>query len=116
MKFAMGKTPEWKGKPKSSPLDDDADFQKLVSKVTSGAMKQNDEAGLYIHEIEDGKRLGAKNPARMVRDHLNRILRENELEGDYQVTCRRTIENHVWAVWITRIEVAGAGPRHRKTA
>ena len=63
MKFATGQTPVWKGKPKSSPLDDDEDFQKLVTKITTGAMKPLDGgAGLYINQVEDGKRLPSKEP------------------------------------------------------
>ena len=102
MKFVMGQTPEWAGKPKASPLDDDADFQALRQVIISGSMKPSEEAGLYIHEIEDGKRLGAKNPARMVRDHLNRLLKDNEWEDSYRVTCRLTAQDGVWGVWVKR--------------
>jgi hypothetical protein len=115
MNFAMGPTPEWKGKPKASPLDGDADFQELVAKITSGSLEVGGEgAGLFINQVEDGKRLGAKNPARMVRDHVNRILKQNELEDDHDVTCRQTKYEGVWAVWVTRLDVAG--PNRRKSA
>jgi len=107
MKFAMGQVPEWKPKPKASPLDHDVDFQKLLEKVTSGAVELNDGgAGVYIDQTADGKRLGAKNPARMVRDHLNRILEERELQTEYRVTCRQTAEEDVWAVWVTRLDIS----------
>lgn len=102
MKFVMGQIPEWKGKPKASPLDGDTDFQQLKQAIASGSIRRNDHVGLYVHEIEDGLRLGAKNPARMVRDHLNRFLTENELEANYKVTCRLTAEDHVWGVFVRR--------------
>lgn len=95
----MGQTPEWAGKPKRSSLDDDADFQLLLQKIMNGDIPA-EGAGVYIHEVDDGKRLGAKHPARMVRDHVNRQLKERNLDGSYRVTCRHTIEEHVWAVWI----------------
>ena len=107
MKFVEGQTPEWKGKPKSSSLDNDADFQKLVTEITSGSVK-HEGAGLYIDEVEDGKRLAVKNPARMVRDHLNRILDERGITSDFRVTCRLTSEEGVWAVWVTRLAHEGA--------
>ena len=102
MKFVMGQTPEWKGKPKASPLDGDADFQQLKQVIISGSMKRNEQAGLYVHEIEDGKRLGLKYPARTVRDTLNRLLKDNELEANYKVTCRLTAEDDIWGVFVRR--------------
>jgi hypothetical protein len=102
LKFVIGHAPEWAGKPKASPLDDDADFQALRQTIISGSIKPGEQAGLYINEFEGGKRLGAKNPARMVRDHLNRLLKENELENAYRVTCRLTADDRVWGVWVKR--------------
>jgi hypothetical protein len=104
MEFVVGATPVWKGKPKSSPLDTDTNFQKLVNEITSGVLKADGPgAGLYVQEIADGERLRAKNPARMVRDALNRILKEQQLEESYNVTCRQTVDDGVWAVWVTRL-------------
>jgi hypothetical protein len=102
VKFVIGQTPEWAGKPKASPLDNDADFQALRQAIIGGSMKPGEDAGLYIHETEDGMRLGAKNPARMVRDHLNRLLKDSELENSYRITCRLTAEDGVWGVWVRR--------------
>ena len=65
-------------------------------------MKVQEQAGLLVHEVEDGKRLGAKNPARMVRDALNRMLKDNDLEKNYIVICRRTADDRMWGVWVTR--------------
>jgi len=62
MKFVEGQAPTWKGKPKSSPLDDDPDFQNLIAKITSGEMQIGDTVTLYIDEDEDAKRLGVKKP------------------------------------------------------
>ena len=99
MRFATGQTPEWAGKPKASTLDTDADFQNLKALILSGKMEPAG-AGLYVDEVEDGNRLGAKNPARMVRDHLNRLIKDNGLEHRYDITCRRTAQDGVWGVWV----------------
>jgi hypothetical protein len=105
MKYVSGTPPTWKSKPKVSPLDHDAAFQKLLHKITSGTLKPNDGgAGIYLDHVEDGKRLGAKNPARMVRDHLNRKLEESGLAKEYDVTCRQTATEGEWAVWVTRLD------------
>lgn len=101
MRFQTGKAPQWKGKPKASPLDADADYLKLRTKILSGTMKPSEQAGVYIDQAEDGKRLGAKNPARLVRDHLRRLLKETNLEPDFVITCRQTAEPGVWGVWVT---------------
>ena len=100
MKFVAGKRPEWKGKPKASPLDSDIDFQKLRSMIIGGQMKPFQEAGIKVHDVEDGKRLNTKNPARLVRDHLRRILMEANLKPDYVITCRQTADPGVWGVWV----------------
>jgi hypothetical protein len=100
MRFQAGKKPQWKSKPKTSPLDSDADFLKLKAKILSGKMKPFEEAGLLIDD-SDGKRLGTKNPARLVRDRLRRILEETNLAADFDITCRLTAEPGVWGVWIT---------------
>jgi hypothetical protein len=98
----MGQAPEWAGKPKRSPLDHDEAVQKLRQRIISDDIPV-EGAGVYIHEAEDGKRLAAKNPARMVRDHVNRFLKEHKLDKSYRVTCRQTTEDKVWAVWLTRL-------------
>ena len=100
MKFLAGNKPQWKSKPKASPLDTDVEFLKLRNKIVSNTMKPFEEAGLFIDDT-DGKRLGTKNPARLVRDHLRRTLRELNLEPDFVVTCRQTAEPGVWGVWVT---------------
>ena len=64
-------------------------------------MKPFEQAGLFISEIEDGKRLGAKNPARLVRDRLRRLLKETKLEPNFVLTCRQTADPGVWGVWVT---------------
>lgn len=101
MRFQAGKAPEWQGKPKASPLDADADYLKLRAKILSGTMKPFEQAGLYINTTEDGKRLGTKDPARLVRDHLRRTLKGTNLEPDFDITCRKTAEPGVWGVWVT---------------
>lgn len=100
MKFKLGEMPKWKGKPKANPLDTDIEFQKLCHVITSNTLKPMQYAGVYIHESEDGKRLKAKNPARLVRDHLRKFLRELKLEADYRVIARQTADPGVWAVGV----------------
>lgn len=105
MKYFEGNPPEWKGKPKASPLDHDAKFQKLLTRIIEGSLTVGDGgAGVYVDQVEDGKRLGAKNAWRMVRDHLNRKLKENGLTDKYDVTCRQTATEGIWAVWVTRLD------------
>jgi len=111
VRFAEGQPPKGKGKPKSSPLDGDSDFQELAAKVMHG-MKPRESAGIFIDQVADGKRLGAKNPARMVRDHMNRLLSENEFADLHTVTCFQTEKDGVWAVWVTRLDV---GPNRTKS-
>jgi hypothetical protein len=98
----MGPKPEWAPRPQASPLDDDEAFQALRQAIINGSIRTQEQAGLYINEVDDGRRLGAKNPARMVRDTLIRFLKENKLEGSYSITCRRTAEDGMWGVWVTR--------------
>jgi hypothetical protein len=100
MKFIIGKPPEWKGKPKASPLDTDVDFLKLRTMILSGQMKPFQEAGIKVHDEVDGKRLKTKNPARLVRDHLRRILKDAHMEPDYVITCRQTSTPGEWGVWV----------------
>lgn len=100
MKFKAGETPQWAGKPKTSPLDSDAEFMKLRAKILSGTMKPMEQAGLFV-DPSDGKRLKTKHPARLVRDHLRRTLKETNLEADFVLTCRQTAEPGVWGVWVT---------------
>ena len=113
MKFTIGKPPEWAGKPKASPLDEDVDFQKLVKMIKAGELKPGEEAGLYINEVADGRRLKAKNPARMVRDTINRLLAELDATEDYNVTTRRTSKEGDWGVWITRLAIEVVRSRRR---
>ena len=77
-------------------------IQSLRQVIISGNMKPNEQVGLCIHEIEDGKRFRAKNPARMVRDHLNGLLKDDGWENSYRVTCRLTAQDGVWGVWVKR--------------
>jgi hypothetical protein len=100
MRFQSGQKPQWKSKPKVSPLDGDAEFLKLRSKILSGTMKPFEEAGLFV-DASDGDRLGTKNPARLVRDYLRRVLKDASLEADFDLTCRQTSEPGVWGVWLT---------------
>lgn len=114
MKYVAGQAPEWRGKPKASPLDDDAEFQKFLRKLTGGTMEEGDLVVVYVHQIDDAKRLHVKNPWRMVRDHVNRVLKENGLSESYRVTCRQTTEENVWGVQATRL--ADPHARKRRTA
>jgi len=100
MKFIVGKRPEWKSKPKASPLDTDVEFLKLRNAILTGQLKPFEEAGIEVHEDTDGKRLKVKAPARLIRDHLNRMLKETKLEAEYAVTCRQTDTPGVWGVWV----------------
>jgi hypothetical protein len=118
----MGKQPEWKGKPKASPLDTDMEFQKLRNMIISGQMKPFQQAGIKVHDDVDGKRLKTKNPARLVRDHLNRILKKANLSPDYVVTCRQTSTPGESGIWVTHepreMATTGKGtknPRRRKS-
>jgi hypothetical protein len=103
MKFEAGKRPEWKGKPKASPLDTDVEFVKLRNLILTGQMKLPQEAGLKVHEETDCDRLKTKNPARLVRDHLCRTLKDANLAPDYKLTCRQTTTPGEWGIWVTRI-------------
>lgn len=101
MRFQTGRKPQWAAKPKTTTLDGDADFQKLRAKILSNTMKPFEEAGLFVEEKADGERLRTKNPARLVRDHLRRLLKEVNLEPDFAITCRQTADPGVWGVWVT---------------
>jgi hypothetical protein len=118
MKFVAGKRPEWKGKPKASPLDTDVDFLQLRTMILGGRMKPFEEAGMLIHESTDGVRLNAKNPARLVRDHLRRILKESKLEPDFEITCRLTATPGEWGVWVKHLPremaLSEKADRHRQ--
>jgi hypothetical protein len=103
MKYETGPQPKWKGKPKASPLDTDTEFLKLRNDILSGRFAEFEERGLLIHEHADAKRLQAKNPARLVRDHLRRILKDARLEADYAITCRQTVNPDEWGVWVTHV-------------
>ena len=92
MQFVKGPTPKWKSKPKSSPLDSDIEFQKLCLAITSNTLKPLEWAGIYVNQSSDAIRLEAKHPARLVRDHLRRFLRELNLESDYRLIARQTNE------------------------
>lgn len=43
---------------------DDPDFRALRQAIVSGSVKPNEQAGLYVHEIEHGRQLGVKNPCK----------------------------------------------------
>jgi hypothetical protein len=101
VRFIGGKKPQWKGKPKTSPLDTDVEFLKLRTTILGGKLKPFEFTGIEVYEEQDSKRLKTKNPARLVRDHLRRILREANLEPDYSITCRETSTPGVWAVVVT---------------
>ena len=60
MRFVEGRMPEWAGKARGSVLDQDTNFQTLRQKILGGGMKIREQAGLLVHEVEDGKRLGEK--------------------------------------------------------
>ena len=115
MRFRAGSKPQWKGKPKTSPLDADADFLKLRAKILSGTMKPFEEAGLYV-DPSDGERLRTRHPARLVRDHLRRLLKDASLEASFDLTCRQTAEPGVWGVWVTYVPREGAGKQQRHAA
>lgn len=100
MKFKLGEMPKWKSKPKANPLDADTEFQKLCGVITGNQLKPLQYAGVFVDESVDGKRLKTKNPARLVRDHLRRFLKELHLEADYRVIARQTADPGVWAVGV----------------
>lgn len=100
MEFAIGSMPQWKSKPKTSPLDADVEYQKLCGVISNGSLKPLEYAGVYVNESADAKRLGTKHPARLVRDHLRRLLRATRLESDYRLICRQTNERGLWAVGV----------------
>src|SRR5579859_1813577 len=102
MKFVAGKRPKWKSKPKASSLDTDEEFLKLLTMILGGQMKPFQEAGIKVHEETDSKRFKTKNPARLVRDHLRRMLKEANLEPDYRITCRQTATPGEWGIWVLR--------------
>jgi hypothetical protein len=102
MKFVEGNRPEWKGKPKASLLDTDAEFLELRKVILDGKMEPFQEVGVEVDEEADGKRLKTKNPARLVRDRLKRLLKEENLEALYKVTCRQTATPKKWGVWVLR--------------
>jgi hypothetical protein len=102
MIFREGSKPEWKGKPKASPLDTDVVFLKLRNEILQGRFKPFEGKWIEIHDEADGARLQTKNPARLVRDHLRRILKDANLEPDYVVSCRQTATPGVWGVWVVR--------------
>jgi hypothetical protein len=99
----MGQHPVWKGKPKLSPLDVHPEFLKMQAAILQGQLRPFEEAGIEIRMTEDGQRLKAKNPARLVRDRLRRVLKEQRLEPDYEITCRLTENPGVWGVWVKHI-------------
>jgi hypothetical protein len=101
MRFKQGEAPAAKTKVKTNPLDSDQDFLRLRAKIVNGQFGMYEEAGLYVHDEEDGKRLGVKGAARMVRDHIRRVLRAYQVEQDYKLTLKQTNEPGEWAVWLT---------------
>ena len=104
MRYARGQQPTWKSKPKASPLDTDSEFQKLIRGVTKGTIPRAGGSVIYIDQVEDGKRFGVKNPARMARDQLNRKIADLGLESKYVVTCRQTDVENEWAVLVTAVD------------
>jgi hypothetical protein len=75
MKLVKGDPPKWKSKLKASPLDTDVEFLKLQSIILTGKLGPFEQIGMLIYEDADGKGLKTKNPARLVRDRLNRLSR-----------------------------------------
>jgi hypothetical protein len=100
MKFEIGVMPNWKSKPKRSTLDTDIEYQKLCHVITNNTLMPGQYAGVYINEVADAERLQAKNPARLVRDHLRRFLRGLNLEADYRIIARQTNQPGIWAVGV----------------
>jgi hypothetical protein len=86
VKLIHGK-PQFKGKPKHSPLDTCEPYLMLKHRIFAGLMAPQDRAGLEISE-DDAKQLGVKNAGRVVRDHITRFLKRSNLLADYRVTWR----------------------------
>ena len=80
MKFVVGERPEWKGKPKASPLDTDVEFLQLRNLILQGQMSPFQEAGIKVHEETDGKRLKTRNPAPLafISSHPRRAIRRTK--------------------------------------
>jgi hypothetical protein len=102
MKLIHGAPPKWKSKPKASPLDTDVDFLNLRNYILRGKMGEFEQKTLILHEEIDGPRLNTKHPERLVRDHLNKILKAANLSTEYQVTTRQTDSPGEWGVMVTR--------------
>jgi hypothetical protein len=86
MKLLHGK-PEFKGKPKRSPLDTNEQYMILKQHIASGKMRAQEWVGMEVTE-SDAKQLGVKNAGRLVKDHLTRFLKRSNLLSDYRVTWR----------------------------
>jgi hypothetical protein len=86
MRIVHGK-PQFKGKPKRSPLDTCEPYLLLKQHIAAGKMAPQQIIGLELTEA-DAKEFGVKNVGRLVKDHLTRFLKRNNLLADYRVTWR----------------------------
>ena len=101
MKLIHGAPPKWKSKPKASPLDTDVDFLSLCNDILRGKIGEFEQRTLMVHEETDGKRLNTKHPARLVADHLRKMMRAANLEAEYTITRRQTDTPGEWGVMVT---------------
>jgi hypothetical protein len=91
--------PQFKGKPKSSPLDTCEPYLLLKQTIAAGKMKPMEARGLELTE-PDAKQLKVKSvrhAGRMVRDHLNRWLKRSGLSTDYWVEWRTMANGNQYA-------------------
>lgn len=100
MKLVKGDPPRWKSKPKANPLDTEVEFLKLQSIILTGKLGPFEQIGRLNYEDADGKRLKTKHPARLVRDRLNRVIKNANLGAEYEVTTRQTDTPGEWGVWV----------------
>lgn len=99
MKLIDGK-PQWKSKPKASPLDNDVEYIKLRNTISGGKMKPFEQKTLIV-TAADIERLGSKHPERLIFDRLKRFIREINAEAEYRVVCRQTNVPGEWGVAVS---------------
>jgi hypothetical protein len=86
MQLIQGK-PQFKGKPKRSPLDTCEPYLLLKQRIAAGKMKPQEIQGLELTE-SDAREFEVKNVGRFVKDHLTRFLKNANLMSEYRVTWR----------------------------
>lgn len=99
-KSGEGPEPKRKSKPKPNVLDRYDEFLKLKSFILSGKAKPFESAGLYFDQA-DAHKLGLKFPWRAAAEALRRIIKDANLQSDYEVVKFETNQPGVWFVRVT---------------